>query len=345
MRGWLIFLAVMAAATAVCAVLRGISTSDVHVPMIFVLAVLVISLSTEGYFYGLLAAVVSVIMVNYAFTFPYNKLDFSVYGYPLTFLTMLAVGFVASTLASRVKEQERVRIESEKEKVRANLLRAVSHDLRTPLTSISGALETLLNDEGTITEEERRLLMTDALNDSEWLYRMVENLLSVTRIEDGGESHLNKQPELLEEVISEAVVNFDKRGYKIAVSVDLPPEPLFVPMDALLIEQVILNLLNNTAEHGEHATDVLIKAAKKDDLVVIEVSDNGKGIEKAYLENLNRGEPIRAGLVERGDKQRGMGIGLTVCRSIMEAHGGQFFAENGENGGARFILSLPLGGK
>lgn len=345
LRGWLIFLAVMAAAAAFCALLRGISTSDVHVPMIFVLAVLVISLSTEGYLYGILASFVSVIMVNYAFTYPYNKLDFSIYGYPLTFLTMLAVGFVASTLASRVKEQERVRIESEKEKVRANLLRAVSHDLRTPLTSISGALETLINDDGTITENERQALMRDALSDSEWLCRMVENLLSVTRIEDGGDSHLNKQQELLEEVISEAVGSFKKRGHQIDISVDLPEEPLFVPMDALLIEQVLLNLLNNTAEHGECATDISITASERSGMVVIEVSDNGQGIEKAILDRLNRGEPIRTGLSDRGDKKRGMGIGLTVCRSIMEAHGGQFFAENSAAGGARFVLSLPLEGE
>ena len=92
-KGWLIFVLTLGAASLICALLQRITSSDVHVPMIFVLAVLIVSLSTDGYFYGLLAAIVSVIGVNYAFTYPYMKLDFSVYGYPLTFMTMLAVGF------------------------------------------------------------------------------------------------------------------------------------------------------------------------------------------------------------------------------------------------------------
>ena len=126
-RSWLIFVAAMASASALCALLQRLTTSDTHVPMIFVLAVLVVALSTEGYFYGLLAALLSVLGVNYAFTYPYLKLDFSVYGYPLTFMTMLAVGFAVSTLTTRVRAQEKLRAESEREKMRANLLRAISH--------------------------------------------------------------------------------------------------------------------------------------------------------------------------------------------------------------------------
>ena len=137
-KGWLIFLCAMVGGATVCAFLSQITTSDVHVPMIFVLVVLVISLLTDGYFYGILAAVVSVFAVNWAFTFPYMKLDFSIYGYPLTFITLLAVGVAASTLMSTTKAWERLRQESEMEKMRANLLRSISHDLRTPLTSING---------------------------------------------------------------------------------------------------------------------------------------------------------------------------------------------------------------
>ena len=132
-RGWLIFLVAMAVASVLCWLLGRTTSSDTHVPMIFVLAVLVVALCTDGYFYGLLAAISSVLGVNYAFTYPYLKLDFSIYGYPLTFMTMLAVGFAVSTLTTRVKAQEKLRAESEREKMRANLLRAVSHDLRTPL--------------------------------------------------------------------------------------------------------------------------------------------------------------------------------------------------------------------
>ena len=125
LKGWLIFFSTLGVASAICAMLMRTTTSDVHVPLIFVLAVLIISLSTDGYFYGFLAAFVSVVFVNFAFTFPYLKLDFTIYGYPLTFMTMLAVGFATSTLTARLKAQEKLHMESEREKMRANLLRAI----------------------------------------------------------------------------------------------------------------------------------------------------------------------------------------------------------------------------
>ena len=208
-RGWLIFFAVMAVASAICALLRGVSTSDVHVPLIFVLAVLVISLLTDGYFYGILAALTSVITVNYAFTYPYAKLDFSVYGYPLTFLTMLAVGCVVSALTSRVKAQERVWVESAKEKVRGNLLRAVSHDLRTPLTSIYGACSAIIENFDNLPRERQLMLLKDIQTDSQWLNRMVENLLSVTRV-DADKVRLSKHSTVLEELIDALLVKFRK---------------------------------------------------------------------------------------------------------------------------------------
>lgn len=343
MRGWLIFFAVMAVASAICALLRGVSATDVHVPLIFVLAVLIIALLTDGYFYGILAALTSVITVNYAFTYPYAKLDFSVYGYPLTFLTMLAVGCVVSALTSRVKEQERVWIESEKEKVRANLLRAVSHDLRTPLTSISGSLAAVLENDGALSREAREELLRDAWKDSEWLCRMVENLLSVTRIGDDGMGHLNKQEELLEEVVGEAVLSFRKRAPELDISVSVPEEPLFVPMDALLIEQVLLNLLDNAALHGGGTSKISVSAERSGSEAVLSVEDNGGGIPADRLDGLFDGA-LPAARTRKGDGHRGMGIGLTVCRTIVEVHGGTIFAENTQAGGARFTFTLPLGG-
>ena len=196
-KGWLIFVLTLGAASLICALLQHITSSDVHVPMIFVLAVLIVSLSTDGYFYGLLAAIVSVIGVNYAFTYPYMKLDFSVYGYPLTFMTMLAVGFACSTLASHLRMQEQLRLETEREHMRANLLRALSHDLRTPLTSISGSITTVLDEDEALSPDMKRELLAGAKRDAEWLCRMVENLLSVTRI-SGENSSLIKRDELKE---------------------------------------------------------------------------------------------------------------------------------------------------
>ena len=182
LKGWLIFFSTLGVASAICAMLMRTTTSDVHVPLIFVLAVLIISLSTDGYFYGFLAAFVSVVFVNFAFTFPYLKLDFTIYGYPLTFMTMLAVGFATSTLTARLKAQEKLHMESEREKMRANLLRAISHDLRTPLTAISGSISTVLEGDEVLTKQQKNELLLDAKKDAEWLCRMVENLLSITRM-------------------------------------------------------------------------------------------------------------------------------------------------------------------
>lgn len=342
LKGWLIFLTAMGLASVVSILLQRVSTSDVHVPLIFVLVVLVVSLLTDGYFYGILAALTSVITVNYAFTFPYFKMDFSIYGYPLTFMTMLAVGCAVSTLTSRVKKQDQLRMEAEREKVRANLLRAVSHDLRTPLTAISGSISAVLENEGTLSPQQQDELLIGARQDAEWLCRMVENLLSVTRINGDATGCIKKQEEILEEVLSEAVLNFRKRRPDVEVAVSVPETLLFVPMDAMLIEQVLLNLLDNAAAHGGNVGRISIIASTDGKMASISVSDNGSGIDRKRLEHLFDGS-LQFSKGDGGDSSRGMGIGLTVCRTIIEAHGGQISARNLPDGGACFTFTLPLG--
>ena len=342
-KGWLIYLAAMGLASALCLLLQRVSTSDVHVPIIFVLVVLIVSLMTDGYFYGILAALTSVIAVNYAFTYPYYKMDFTIYGYPLTFMTMLAVGFAVSTLTTRVKEQEALRRESEREKVRANLLRAVSHDLRTPLTAISGSISAVLESDGSLDTEQQRELLAGAREDADWLCRMVENLLSVTRIGDGQAGGIRKQEEALEEVLGAAVVAFKKRNPAVEVAVSAPEDLLLVPMDPVLIQQVLINLMDNAVIHGVHTTRIQVQAAPEDGMVRITVADDGVGIEKKRLEHLFDGSLQFAGGAE-ADTTRGMGIGLTVCRTIVEAHGGRISARNRRGGGAEFTFTLPLEG-
>ena len=339
-RGWLVLSLALGVAAFVCFLLMMVTTSDVHVPMIFVLAVLVVSLMTEGYFYGLLAALLSVVGVNYAFTFPYLKLDFSIYGYPLTFFTMLTVGLATSTLATRLKEQEKFRAESEREKMRANLLRAVSHDLRTPLTAISGSIATVLEDGERLAPAERDELLRDAKADAEWLCRMVENLLSVTRVGSNGPCGIVKEEELLEEVFSEAVLSFRKKYGDIAISVTVPEELLLIPMDAMLIEQVLLNLMENAVVHGQSTTRIRIDARICDEAAEIRVRDNGTGIPAALLPHLFDGNLSQLRL--RAESRGSMGIGLNVCRTIVEAHGGRIGAENHPEGGAEFTFTLPL---
>ena len=321
LKGWLIFFSMLGVASAICAMLMRTTTSDVHVPLIFVLAVLIISLSTDGYFYGFLAAFVSVVFVNFAFTFPYLKLDFTIYGYPRTVMTMLAVGFATSTLTARLKAQERLHMVSEREKIRTNLLRAISHDLRTPLTAISGSISTVLEGEDVLTKQQKNELLLDAKKDAEWLCRMVENLLSITRMNGADMGGITKNDEILEEVLSEAVTAFKKRHDDVPVSVSVPETMIFLPMDAMLIEQV-------REENG---------------MAIVSVADNGRGIDEDTLPHLFDGSLQLSGN-KSADTTRSMGIGLSVCKTIVAAHGGDIYAENLPEGGAMFTFTLPLGG-
>ena len=174
-KGWVVYIVSMLLAMLLCTLLQPFGSSDRHVPLVFILVSLVVSLLTEGYFYGVLSAFTGVITANYTFTFPYAKLDFSLSGYPLTFFTMLAVSVVVCALTTRLKLQEKLKSEAEKERMRANLLRAISHDLRTPLTGISGAISAVLDGED-LDEAQNRELLRGAKEEADWLYGMVENL-------------------------------------------------------------------------------------------------------------------------------------------------------------------------
>lgn len=344
LKGWLVYFLSMGIASLVCIALQHVSTSDVHVPIIFVLMVLVVSLLTEGYFYGILAALTSVVAVNYAFTAPYMQIDFSPYGYPLTFMTMLAVGVAVSALMTRVQKQEKLRLETEREKLRANLLRSMSHDLRTPLTGISGSISAVLDNADCLSAEQQRELLEGAKEDADWLCRMVENLLSVTRIVDDGVDTLHTQEEALEEVIGAAVLSFRKRNPDITVEVSVPETVLMAPMDPVLIQQVMQNLLDNAIIHGKTTTRIKVDAKAENETAVVSVTDNGMGIDRSLLEHLFDGALPFSGQQQNADHSRSLGIGLSVCRAIIQAHGGSITAANLPKGGACFTFTLPQGG-
>lgn len=343
-KGWTVYIFSMLLASGTASLLQTAPSTDIYVPLLFVLAVLITAMMTEGYFFGVLASVTSVFAVNWAFTYPYMEVNFSIYGYPLTFMTMLAVGIAVSALTSRLKEQERIKAESNREKMRANLLRAISHDLRTPLTSISGNIGVVLDGGDSMPPEQSRELLNDAKNDAEWLRRMVENLLSITRMTDESTVTLEMQAEMLEEVISETVVNFKKRNPDIAVSVKVPDTLFFVQMDAMLIEQVLLNLMDNAAVHGKTTTRIDITATTEKDFVLISIKDNGRGIDNRIIDHLFDGT-LPFDNSHSSDSSRQMGIGLSVCKAIVKAHGGRIYAFNPKEGGAEFSFTLPLGGQ
>lgn len=237
------------------------------------------------------------------------------------------------------KAQE-VLLETEKEKMRSNLLRAVSHDLRTPLTGIIGSAATLLENGSKIDSEDSQKMLTDIHHDAEWLIHMVENLLSVTKI-TGGTTNLKKQEEIVEEVVGEAVGRIRKRFPDSIVDVEVPEELLIVPMDATLIEQVLINLMENAIRHSGSSLPIWLRVSKKKSGAVFTVSDSGKGIDPARIPDIFDGKPQQG---SSSDSTRGIGIGLSICKSIITAHDGKIFAKNNSNGGASFTFVLPMKG-
>jgi two-component system sensor histidine kinase KdpD len=235
-------------------------------------------------------------------------------------------------------EQRRILVETEKEKMRSNLLRAISHDLRTPLTGILGSSLTILENER-LEQEVKNQLLVNIKEDSQWLIRMVENLLSVTRIHEGT-MHVTKSPEAAEEVAGEAVAQIRKRypGRRIAVKV--PQDLLMIPMDGTLIMQVLINLMENAVKHSRAESIVELNITQDVDYAVFEVSDQGEGIPEGEMPLLFEG--YAAGEKHSSDSSRGMGIGLSICMSIIKAHSGTLEAENRKEGGSLFRFQLPL---
>ena len=329
---------ILLCAMILCVVLRQMDDRGNFASMIFVMAVMVVSRLTTGYLFGVAASFIGVIGVNYAFTYPYLALNFTLAGYPITFMTMLLVSISTCALTNQLRGQERLRAESEKEKMRANLLRAVSHDIRTPLTSIIGSTTAVL-DNSDVPEEDRQLLL-DARTDAQWLIRVVENILSVTRMGTEG-ARIQKEPEAAEEIIAAAVQVFRKRFPEVEISVEAPAEFLLVPMDPILIQQVLANLLENAVIHGETTSRIWMRVYRENEQAWFSVRDNGNGISEKELPRIFNGSFRPGGDNQPGGK-RNMGLGLMVCTAIVHAHGGRIAAQNLPDGGAEITFSLPL---
>ena len=327
-------------ALLICLYLGDMGYAEDTAPVIFVLTVFLTGFFTDGYLWSLLGSLLSVFVVNYFFTEPFSKLSFSGPGYPITFVTLFVVAILTSTMTVRSRDQQKLRAENEKERTRGNLLRAVSHDLRTPLTAISGAINTVLEQQETLPPQKQRELLQSAEEESEWLIHMVENLLTITRLNGDGETRLITQPEAVEEVMAGAAAKFRRRYPDFAVQVTAPEELLMVSMDATLMEQVLLNLLENAALHGEWVKNIALTACRRGDKAEIKVEDDGVGPDSHGLENAFDGVRLRT--EQNGSDRRNMGIGLTVCRTIVNAHGGQITAANRAQGGACFCITLPL---
>ena len=337
-RNVLILMGILSSAVLLSMALSGLHDDNNPFAMpVFILAVALIARLTDGYPYGIAASLVGTFCVNYMFTYPFWAFDVTLTGYPLTFAMMLVVSLFIGTLTTQVKQQEQLRFEAEREKMHANLLRAIAHDIRTPLASIVGASSAL--QEQTLSEEDQSALIAGINRDANWLVRVTENLLSVTRF-TGGDVALKKTDEVLEEIVGSAIVKYHRAPDALPVQVDRPETILIVPMDATLIEQVLINLFDNASAHASAATRIDLHIRQDGDRVILRIEDDGAGIPPALLPRIFDGS-ARQGSRSRPDDRRGMGIGLSVCRSIVQAHGGEMTAGNRDGGGAFFQFSLP----
>ena len=244
---------------------------------------------------------------------------------------MLIITLLTTATTSRLKKQTEILAKQEKqvqiarqESLRANLLRAVSHDLRTPLTSIIGTTSSLLSDGSILSDAEKRELLENIENDSSWLLNMVENLLSVTRINDTVTHQVNKTPEIVEEVVAEAVQRLKKRFPSASIIVHVPTDYLLIPMDATLIHSGSSHSLELTVtDHPDHVTFC--------------AKDFGHGLNPDVIPDIFSGICHNTGSV---DSHKGMGIGLSICKMIIDAHNGYIEAKNHTNG-ALFLFTLP----
>ena len=309
-------------------------------PMIFVLGVFLVSWRTQGYFWGISTSLVSVLAVNYVFTYPYYAFDLITPECLVSAVVMLIVAILTGTLTTQIKQQQRIRAEIERERMRGNLLRAVSHDLRTPLTSIYGATSAVVENYDSLSRSQQLELLKGTREDAQWLIRMVENLLSVTRI-DGEKVSITKSPTVLEELVDTVLVKFRKRCPQQQVQVQIPEEFVSIPMDAMLIEQVLINLLENAVDHAKGMEKLWLEVCCSGAEARFCVRDDGCGISEDRLAELFTGFLDRKEIPADGSR-RNMGIGLSVCAAIVRAHGGEIRAENCPEGGAAFFFSLEM---
>ncbi len=334
----LISLLILAASFVICLMIQNIILTETLIPAVFVLAVFLISFITEGYVYGVVSALISVLIFNFAFSLPFFEFNFTIPENIISAVIMIIVTVITGTLTTQIKRQEAIKAESEKERMRANLLRAVSHDLRTPLTTIYGASSTMLDNFDILSEEQKLNMLRGIKEDSQWLTRMVENLLSVTRL-DGDNVKILKTSVALEELIDSVLKKFRKRYPNQQVMLDIPDDFISIPMDALLIEQVLVNILDNAAEHAEGMTELRLKVTVSGQKAVFSISDNGCGIEPERLKTIFTG---CGGGTSPTDTKINSGIGLSVCATIIKAHGGDITAENLKEGGTVFSFTLDI---
>ena len=329
-----IFCALFGSAVLLCILLHMANSSEGFAYSIFVLTVLLISRFTTGYLFGTLAAVLSVVGTNYIFTYPYWAVNFTLSGYPLTFLTMLVVSLVTCTMTTKIKRQEDLRIEAAREKMRANLLRSVSHDIRTPLTSINLLVERL--SASGLTDECRHQLtneLYELLGRIDWL---ITTLLKISRL-DAGTVQFKQEQVSLEELLKKSCVT-------LLIPMELRGQALLIHADGAFrgdlswTSEAIGNIVKNCMEHTPEGGRIEIDAAENALYSEIIIKDNGTGISPEDLPHIF--ERFYKGKDSDG---KSFGIGLALSRMIITGQGGTVKAENRKPAGAMFTIRFYKG--
>ena len=236
------------------------------------------------------------------------------------------------------KANASIAVRAQQEKLRADVLRSISHDLRTPLTGICGNAAILASQHGAGSAERNAALAATIEEEARYLVGMVENLLALTRLEQQNFT-LRLEPELLEDIMGEAVQIMARRAARHDLHAEIPETLLMARMDAQLMVQVLVNLLDNAVKHTPEGTAIRVRARADGAWVRLEVADNGPGISEQ--EQAGIFDMFHTAAVKKGDGRRGMGLGLALCRSIVQAHGGQIEVHANTPQGAVFSLTLP----
>lgn len=273
-----------------------VSENTANIALLYIIVQILIARYTNGYLHGLFSSVFSVICINFFFTYPFFRLNFTLSSYSVTFIGMLIITLLTTATTS-----------------------------------------SLLSDGSILSDAEKRELLENIENDSSWLLNMVENLLSVTRINDTVTHQVNKTPEIVEEVVAEAVQRLKKRFPSASIIVHVPTDYLLIPMDAILIEQVLINLLENALIHSGSSHSPELTVTDHPDHVTFCVKDFGHGLNPDVIPDIFSGICHNTGSV---DSHKGMGIGLSICKTIIDAHNGYIEAKNHTNG-ALFLFTLP----
>ena len=301
--------------------------------MLYLLAVVIVAIRW-GQGPAIATSILGVISFDFFLVPPYLTLSVDRIQYVFTFTGLLIVGLVISRLASKTREQV---IQRQTEKLQTALLSSISHDLRTPLVSITGALTSLLDDNSNLNDGARKELLETAREESGRLNRLVGNLLDMTRMEAGA-LKIFKRPCELRDVLGASLEQLKEKTASRNIDINIPPGFPEIPMDFLFMMKAFLNLIDNAIKYSPDNTPITIKAAAFKDRVTIGIKDQGLGIPESDLKRIFD----KFYRVERPEQVAGTGLGLSICKGIIEAHGGHIAVQNNRDRGVIFIITLIL---